>query len=580
MYKIARINLSKQRGKIEKVDKRFAKKWIGGNGFGVNWLLKYNKKRIDPLSEKNTLIFATGPFTGTSIPTSGKCGVFSKSPQTNAFGESYSGGHFGAELRFSGLIGLIITGRANHPVYLWINDGHFKIREATYLWGSDTFETEKRMRKDTDKNASVAVIGLAGENLVPYACVQNEFGRQFGRTGMGTIMGSKNLKAIAVKGSQDIVVNNFDKVSAFVENWNSTIKKRGFDDVKYGTGGGFVEFLSKNGVLPTRNFQQGVFEGAKKLSNYYKMKNIKKNKACFACDKPCGKLFKGKDFVVEGPEYETTYSFGSNCGVSDPKIVAKAHYLADKYGLDAISTGATIAWAMECFEKKIISKQDVGFKIGFGDESFLKLIPMIAKKQGFGKTLSLGVKKTSQEIGRGSQAFAVETKGLEYPGYDVRGLKGLGLGFAVSPRGGCHLRSCFYAVDLTGGFKPLNLKNADRFSTNGKARMLVQMEDLLAVYDSLILCKFSRGLFSLEDIANLLTWVTEFDYKEIEVMRIGYEIMRKEIEFNKREGLTEKDNYLAKRMSEPSPKGKSKGSFISEKELEKMKQEYYEMRSI
>jgi len=577
--RFAEINLSKKSVKVKKIRNDFAKKWIGGNGFGINWLLKYTPKKVNALSSKNALIFATGPMTGTAIPTSGKCGVFFKSPQTNAFGESYSGGHFGAELRYSQLIGLVIIGTSRKPVYIWIDDDNIEIRDAKGLWGLDTFETEKQVKRETDNNASVATIGEAGENLVSYACIQNDYGRNFGRCGAGCVMGSKKLKAIAVKGSGDVEVSNFKGIQKFVEIWNSMI--RDHPDFLADTGCGTGEFIKwmsdEKGGLPTRNFQQGVFERVEGLNPYkWSPKYSIKNKACFACNKPCGRLFKGFDFVFDGPEYETLYSLGSNCGISDVQTVAKAHYLCDKYGLDAISAGAVIAWAMECSEKGLIKT-----KLRFGDNSFLKMIPKIAKKQGLGETLALGVRKASKVVGKDSDKLTIETKGLEYPGYDIRGMKGLGLGFAVSTRGGCHLRSCFYAVDLTGGFGQLNFKNVDRFSTKGKPRMVKAMEDLLAIYDSLILCKFSRKFFPLKDLSQLLTWTTGFNYRKGDILKIGSEIMKKEFAFNRREGLTEKDDTIAWRMmNEPSPKGKSKGSLITEEELEGMKRKYYKLRGI
>jgi len=585
MHKIAVVDLTKEKVKIEKMRNDFVKKWIGGNGFGVNWLLEHNPRKIDPLDSKNTLIFATGPFTATSIPTTGRYGVFSKSPQTNTFCESYSGGHFGSELRYAGFIGLIIKGKSNYPCYLEITDDSVKIREAKSIWGLDTFETEKRVKEQTDKNASVALIGQAGENLVCYSCIQNDFGRQAGRGGMGAVMGSKNLKAISAKGSKDVEVNNFEKIREFTEKWNSMIRatSKFKDDVNLGTSDFIVWMSEEKGCLPTKNFQFGVFDKVKKMDPVKWNKKYKlKNKACFACDKPCGRLFQiKKGWVVEGPEYETQSALGTNCLVSDMKAIAKANYLCDKYGLDTISTGVTIAWSMEAFENKVLTKNDtdnVDLKFG-NDEAILKIIPKIAKREGIGKLLSLGSKKASEQVKKGSERYAMQSKGMEFPSFEIRGMKGMGLGFAVSTRGACHLRSMSYLTDLTGEFSPLNIHNMDRFSTQNQAKTVAKMENSSALFDSLIVCKFSRNLFTLRELADLLGWITGFEYSQKSILETGEKTVKKEREFNKREGFTKKDDTLPWRiLNEPSPVGKSKDSYISEKELEKMKKEYYGLR--
>jgi len=584
--KVGYVDLGNREVNSTALPEEFAKMYIGANGFGARLLYDCAYPAIGALDPKSPIIFATGPLTGTAIPCTGRHGVFAKSPLTGTFGESYAGGKFGARMKQAGFDSLFICGKADKPSYLSVSDGQIELKSAHDLWGLGTVETEAALKKIEGKKASISSIGQAGERLVPYACISNDFGRQAGRGGMGAVMGSKNLKAIAVSGSRDIEVKSLKKLEAYVEALLPRIKASATfrEDVNYGTAE-FIKWASDvAGTLPTENFRYGKFEGIKELDPYWWVSRYAgKPRACFSCVKPCGKYFtakKGKFACsVEGPEYETLYALGSNCGNGSIESVAYSNYLCDDYGLDTISTGATIAFAMELFEKGIITEKEVGFKLLFGDEDVIpKCVGLIAKQDGFGKLLALGVKRMSEALGAKAKKYAVEVKGLEPPGYDVRGMKGMALAYAVSTKGADHLRSCNYALDLSGHFEPLGLKKIDRLSPHGKAANVKVMEDLLCIYDSLVMCKFSRGFFKPEELASLLEWTTGFKYSQKTLMAAGERIYNLEKLFNIREGFTKKDDCLPKKFSAPSPKGGSKGSRVTGKELEKMRGEYYKLR--
>lgn len=584
--KVGYVDLGKGEVKSTALPREFAKTYIGANGFGARLLYDCVRPDVGTLDPKSPIVFATGPLTGAAIPCTGRHGVFAKSPLTGTFGESYAGGKFGARMKQAGYDVLFICGKAGKPSYLSISDGRIELKSASDFWGLGTFETEEVLKKVEGKNASISSIGQAGEKLVPYACISNDFGRQAGRGGMGTVMGSKNLKAVAVSGNMDVEVKSPEKLEGYVEVLLPKIRDSSTfrEDVNYGTAE-FIKWASHvAGTLPTENFKYGKFEGIKELDPYWWVRRyVDKPRACFSCVKPCGKYFvakKGKFACkVEGPEYETLYALGSNCGNASIESVAYSNYLCDNYGLDTISTGATIAFAMELFEKGIITEKEVGFKLLFGDgDAIPKCIELIAKQEEFGKLLGLGVKRMAESLGANAKKYAVEVKGLEPPGYEVRGMKGMALAYAVSTKGADHLRSCDYALDLTGHFDPLGLKKINRLSPHGKAKNVKLMEDLLCIYDSLVMCKFSRGFFKPEELASLLEWTTGFKYGQKTLMNAGERIYNLEKMFNVREGFTKKDDCLPKKFSVPSPKGGSKGSKVTDKELEKMRGEYYKLR--
>jgi aldehyde:ferredoxin oxidoreductase len=491
------------------------------------------------------------------------------------------GGSIGAELKYAGFDALIITGKSSKKSYVRIENDNIEIRDATHIWGKSPHEVTKILQKDD--NAKVASIGKAGENLVRFACVDCE-NRQAGRTGIGAVMGSKNLKAIAVIGDNDIEVAYPDILKKLVEKWYYILRE-GIDyeeDTKYGTGEFFDWVNKERGVMPTCNWKKSVFESSEKLTPYYWVqKYVKKNIACFSCMKPCGKLFIVDDgkykCTVVGPEYETLYSLGAVVGNSNIEVLAKANELCDFYGLDTISTGVTIAFAMDLYEHGILTKKDTNLDLEFGNgDVLLQMIEQISERKGLGDILAEGTRIASEIIGKNSEKYAIHVKGLELPGYDVRALKGTGLGFAVSPRGACHLRSCVYAVDLTGKFWIFH--NVNRLTSMNKGKLVKDMEDFMAVYDCLGICKFSRRDF-LISFSEIMYAVFGDEYTSEQLLEVGERVNNLKRLFNIREGFTRVDDTLPHIiLTTPIQEGSSKNNLISRTELTEMIDGYYHAR--
>lgn len=566
--------------------RELAETYLGGDGFVAKLLYENIRPGIDPLKEENVIVVAPGLFTGLPVPTCGKTIFGAKSPLTGGWGESVMGGGIGAAMKYAGHDALIVKGRAKRKSYIFIEDDYVQVRSAAKLWGKSPRETAELIKKELkDRDVIVAAIGIAGENLVRYACIDSE-DRQAGRGGMGAVMGSKNLKAIAVKGTNDITVADRKKLKELMlkigQEMFASPQYNHYS--KYGTGE-FLEWVNADrGTFPTRNWQESVFKERKELDPYYwSGLYSKKNKACFSCLKPCGRLFvvekgKYKGTVVDGPEYETLYSLGSQCGNSSIEAVAKANELCDELGLDTITTGVCIGFAMELYERGLISKKEAGMNLRFGNQdAMMRLIRLVAERKGIGKILGEGVRLAAVRFGKGADYYAIHVKGMEPPAYDVRGLKGLALGFMVSPRGACHLRSGAYAIELTGKF--WRYEGVDRFSSEKKGMVIKELEDFMTVYDCLGACKFSRKFFYLSGFSDWLRAVVGRTYSEQELLRIGERINNLKRLFNLREGFTRKDDSLPKRlMSEPIRDGVSRGHLISEKEAGAMVDDYYSAR--
>lgn len=584
--KILYTDLTKKEVAKRELDEAFAGNYVGGNGFGARFLYDNVPPGTDPLGHKNCLIFAPGAFCGAPVPEASKSGFYAKSPLTGAFGEAMLGSGIGAELKFAGYDALVIRGKAENWSYLWVDDGEVSIRDASHLVGLTTGETLRRVRKDLgDRNLMVACIGPAGENLVKIANIESDF-RQAGRTGLGAVMGSKRLKAIAVRGTQDLKLSDPKLMHKLLDEWYGVISTHphAIADIRYGTGE-FIGTLNEvHGVFPTRNWQDSAFEGYRTIApQHWVPKYSAKTKACYGCIKPCGKVFVIKDgpyagTVVDGPEFETQYSLGSNVGNFDPEVLAKANQLCDELGLDTISVGVTISWAMECYERGLITNKDTGgLKLNFGDaEAILKLLELIARREGIGDLLAEGVRGAAGRLGKGSEVFAMHVKGLEPPAYDVRGLKGVGLAFAVSTRGACHLRACAYAPELSGGW--WKFKKVDRLSTKGK-KYVKTIEDVMSLYDTAGICKFSRHFYFIEELPDFFKAVQGFNFKSKDLLMLGERVYNLERAFNVREGLTRKDDILPPRvMEEPICNGPSQGNLITRGELDEMLDDYYAAR--
>ncbi len=584
--KLLYVDLSRGEVRERELDAGFAQTYGGGNGFGARLLYDLVKAGTDPLGPKNCLIFTPGAFCGSLVPEASKSGFYARSPLTGAFGEAMLGSGIGAELKFAGYDALVVLGKAKRWSYLWIDDGEVSIRDAPHLVGHTTSETLKIIRKDlSDKDLMVACIGPAGERLVRFACIDSDF-RQAGRTGLGAVMGSKRLKAIAVRGSQDLELADAKLMEKLLVEWYDRITTHpsAIGDIKYGTGE-FIGTLNEvHGVFPTRNWQDSAFEGYHTIApQYWVPKYSIKTKACHTCIKPCSKVFVINEgpyagTVVDGPEFETQYSLGANVGNSDPEVLAKANELCDELGIDTISAGVVIGWAMECYGRGLITEKDTGgLKLEFGNaEAILKLLELIAKRQGIGDLLADGVRNASNKLGKGLEAFALHVKGLEPPAYDARGLKGVGLAFAVSTRGACHLRACAYAPELSGGW--WKFKRVDRLSAKGK-RYVKTIEDVMSLYDVMGVCKFSRHFYFVEELPDFFKAVHGFKFNTKDLLMLGERVYNLERAFNAREGFTRKDDVLPSRvMNEPIRDGPSQGSVITQEELNQMLDDYYAAR--
>ncbi len=592
--KILRVNLSTGEIKREELDKNIARKFLGGLGFAAYYLYKEVPKGVDPLGEKNKIFIVPGLLTPYGIPTASKTSMTSKSPLTGAFARSVVGAPMGVELKKAGYEMLIIEGKSDKPVVLRIEDDEVSIEPADGLWGKTTREVQKLLKEKYGK-VSTAVIGPAGENLSRIAGVDFEE-RQAARTGIGAVWGSKKLKGIVVKGSQKPEPADKSKLLKLIGKWARIIKDHPAtkDDMNYGSGE-FLRWMNlERGTFPTRNWQWGYFQSfydkAKEnellgIDPYYWVPKFRSGRnPCPNCTKPCSQVFKLTKYrpgeEIDGPEYETLYSLGGELEIADPEGVAYLNLLCDEYGMDTISAGVTIGWAMEAYERGLLTKEDTdGLDLRFGNvEAAAEALRRMAYREGnLGKLLADGSKAASERLGKGSEKFAIHVKGLELPAYDVRGIKGMALAIAVSYRGACHLTAGVYGTELVGRWWKFD--GIDRLSAENKGFEVKTHEDIMQIYDTVGLCKFSRHMYLLEGIPELVEAVTGFKMSNAELLTIGERIYNVARAFNVREGFSRKDDTLPWRiLHEPIPKGKSAGSYVKPKELEHMLDEYYQAR--
>lgn len=562
--KLLRVNLTTGQCQVEELNKQWAADYIGGKGLGIKYLYEELLPGIDPLSQDNKLILMTGLFTGTIIPLSGKLAIITKSPATGTILDCSIGGHFAAELKFAGYDAIILEGKAVKPSYLYIENENVEIRDASELWGQGAQDTELILRDRINEDVKVLVIGPAAENLVTMSCITSEFYRQAGRGGVGAVMGSKNLKAVAVRGSGSVSVPD---IKQFVDKLKDVMRTDTLTDTNLwaNTDGTplLVDLNQDTGILPTRNFQEGTFDDYQKI-NSDAMKAVRSGKnGCFSCALGCGNYSRTGKSTVEGPEYETLALGGSNCGISDLEAIIEFNDLCDNLGLDTISVGNVIAFAMELTEKGI---KDFGLR--FGDvDAYLKVPELIAARDGIGVDLGLGVKKLSEKYG-GSD-FAMQVKGLEFPGYEPRGSWGMGLAYATSDRGACHMRAWPVAQEAYG--------DLDAFTVEGKAQLVIELQHYNAVKFSLILCDF--WALSLETMATILSNLLERTVSEPELVLVGERVVNLARQFNVREGFTKDKDTLPERIFKETLKtGAAKDQLLPREEFEKMLVEYYSLR--
>ncbi len=559
MGKLLAVNLTNGEISTLPLDEAYAQQFVGGASLACRYLFDRIHPDTDPLGPENPLMFMTGPLVGTAAPLCGRYVVCARSPQTGLWGESNSGGRFGPYLRFAGYDGVLFTGRAPHPVYLSIWNGEAALRDARGLWGKDSYETQKAIKDELNVGQlSVACIGPAGENLVKYAAVMNDHGRAAGRTGMGAVMGSKNLKAVAVGGDFQVPLADEARFKDVVQVVTEDIK----EDIKgqFLSAGGTASSTDTTmwmGDVPSKYFTVGLWEPVANLGGGTMAETILVGKrACYRCIIGCGRgtTIGGKHATekIDGPEYETTIAFGSLILSDDLPGAAYAGHLCNVYGLDTISTGATIAFAYYLYDQGIISKADTGgLELTWGDiEPALTLIEQIARREGFGAVLAEG----SRYLGRkyGAEDLAVQVNGLEVPLHDPRAFVGMGLVYATSPRGACHNQADMFLVDLGAPVPELDIEIGDRLeSSPEKALMTARVMDWRTLYNSLIMCIFCNPVagFTL----NLLNAATGWELEMSDLLPLGERAFNLKRLFNGKLGLTAKNDRLPKLLLQPLP---------------------------
>lgn len=583
--KVLRVDLTDETATVEPVDPQMAADFIGGRGWAIKYLYDEIDPAVDPLAPANKLIFATGPLTATPAPTGNRYMVITKSPLTGALSCSNAGGTFPTIMKRTGFDLFIFEGRSARPVYVWVNEDRVEIRPAEHVWGSNVPGTEEILLGETHPRARVACIGPAGENLVKIAGIMNDTHRAAGRSGVGAVMGSKNLKAVVVHGALAPELadpGGMQELSRLVQREVGSDVKKGSSLREYGTA--YVPPITNElGILPTRNFRTGVFEGVDGIDGHtLKDKYLVRAKACFRCPIACGRDTRVEETryagAGEGPEYETIAALGSACSVDDLAALTKANYLCNELGLDTISTGMTIACAMELYENGILPESDAGAPIRFGDaDRVIDLVKQTAYRQGIGDALAEGSYRLASRYGH--PEFSITAKKLEFPGYDPRGAKGMGLLYATSNIGASHMAGDIAYSEVFG--VPARI---DPLAIDDKPRLVKRFEDSFAVIDAAGLCVFLalRYLFDPDvnlwpaRLTQLMNLATGADYTPATLLQAGERIFNLERLFLLRAGFDRADDTLPRRMlQEPMPEGPARGHVV---ELDRMLPEFYRLR--
>ncbi|MGI9301274.1 MAG: aldehyde ferredoxin oxidoreductase family protein [Gammaproteobacteria bacterium] len=583
--RILRVNLTEGKAESEPLEMKWAKDYLGARGLGSKYLMENMDPKADSMSAENVLIFATGPLTGTMASTSGRYVVVTKGPLTDAIACSNSGGKFGAELKFAGYDLLLVEGKSPKPVYVHIVDDKAEILPADEIWGTTVWNTESWIKAHhQNPQLKVASVGVAGERGVRYACVMNDLHRAAGRSGVGAVMGSKNLKAVAVGGSVGVQVKDPKKFMKVIKEAKATLwDNDGRRELTELGTNSMIDMMQEFGGLPTRNFEQVQFEGVEHINPDAMATpkpnghvNLLTNKACFGCTIACGRIAhidKHHFTIVNRPEYwhasggleyETAYAFGPACGVDDIDALTFAGYMMNEHGMDPISFGGTLAAAMELYEKGVITDKDTdGVALKFGNaEALAVMAEKTGKYEGFGQVLALGSKRLCEKYGHPEVSMTV--KGQEFAGYDSRALQGMGLGYATSNRGACHMKHDVFAEDM------------EDTTGKGKAKPCKESQDRVAAIDSSGLCVFTAAAWGIEDYAKQIDAACEGKWTADRLTETGERVWNLEREYNLAAGLTAADDTLPKRLLEvPAPSGTAKGQVA---ELDKMLPEYYEAR--
>ncbi len=578
--KLLRINLTDHSYKIEEIPEDILQKYIGGRGLGVKLLFDELPAKTDPLSPENKLMFVTAPLHGSNAATASRFSVVCKSPLTGGIGETNSGGHFGVDFKNTGYDVLIFEGKSEKPCYLFLNGETVELRDAQKFWGKKADITTDLLLEETDSKAGVACIGPAGERGSLISTIVNDKGHHSGRTGVGAVMGSKNLKAVVVKGSKETPYNNAETLKDAKKEWQTFIGEAPLTKnalKEYGTPA-LVNTINSRGSFPTKNFQEGFFANAESISGEtIKELYYVKSQPCKACTIGCAHLTRTPDREGKGPEFETVWSLGAACFIHDLEKITNANYNCNEYGIDTISTGSTIACAMELSEKGYFDEEtyelirkDLGRDLKFGDaDAMLKLTELAGKCEGFGELIAMGSLRLAEKFGH--PEIAMHVKGLELPAYDPRGFYGMSLSLSTSNRGGCHLKS--YLISTEALETPFEI---NRFTEKGKPGLAILYQDLTATIDSMGVCIFTSFALNPIHYANMMSAVTGEKIDSIELLKIGERIWNIEKLFNLREGLSRKDDTLPPRLlNEAFESGHSKGIKVN---LEPLLDKYYEIR--
>jgi len=587
--RLLRVNLSEGKVSQEDIPENLIDKFLSGAGLATYYLYRETPKGADPLGSENRLVLMAGTLTGTVAPSTGRYNWVFKSPLTGFWAQSNVGGFFGVDFKRTGFDGIIFEGISQEPVYLLVEEDKAELRDAKHLWGKSVSKTTELLKEELGKKFNIACIGEAGENQVKYASLMSDIHRAAGRCGAGAVMGSKRVKAVAAYGRKPIKIANPADYGA--------VAKKQFDFLdqsmlkitleSFGTNTA-IDLVEVRGGFPTKNWQTGVFPNIEKI-NALALSNevLVEPKGCFACPLRCGRVSeirsgKYKGQRGEGPEYESVGTFGGQCFVDNLEAITMAHYLCDDYGLDTISAGSVIAFAMECYEKGILTKSDTdGLELNFGDsEVMIELVHKIAKREGVGDLLAEGTRKASQRLGKGSERFAMQVKGLELPAYDSRAAQITGLAYAVANRGGDHMTGYIQApafLDIPFLVIP-DSKIKDAFVADPEEiHVLIDLENVLTALDTLGACKFMGMCLDSKEWVVLVEHCLgrTFTYEDLSrVGEIAYNLARV---FNVREGLTRADDTLPPRLlEEPLPEGPAQGK-VNEN-LSQMLDKYYELR--
>ena len=586
--KILRVDLTEERITVEEPPEAWYRTYLGGMGAIAYYLLRELEGGEDPLGPENLLIMAPGVITGAPFSGSGRNAVGGKSPLTGGFGEADAGGFWQAELKHTGFDGIIFNGAAEDPLWLWIRDGEVEIRDASGLWGLEVAECQDRMREEVgEPQAKTALIGPGGENRVRLAAVVNDLNHVAGRSGLGAVMGSKKLKGVAVRGHNPPALADPGRVRELARAVNARIPDESQNMHEYGTGVD-MDAYAETGNLPTRNFRDGGFEHASEIDAIAVKKRYGVGmETCYACAVRCKKMVElDEPYSVEaryrGPEYETLASLGSDCGVTDLAAICKANEFCQRHGLDTIGTGATIAFAMECFENGIITEEETGgVDLRFGNaEAMVRMVEMIGKREGLGGLLAEGVKRAAERLGRGAEAYAIHVKGQEVPMHEPRLKRGLGIGYAVSPTGADHCHNLHDTI-MTGvnleKLRPFGILEEVPVESLGgeKVRMYKYWMLMRVLANCLSVCQFPPWRFT--EYADLVQAVTGWDVSMFELVKVAERALNLARVFNLREGFTAADDWLPSRFFQPQTSGALSETAVDAGELKRAIGLFYEM---